>query len=53
MKEKDRIAAGFQLNDQQSLAFLRFSIGNSIASGFFCQTTNVIIHVDFFSGQDP
>ncbi|MHC8355420.1 hypothetical protein ACYZTL_09325 [Pseudomonas sp. LB3P81] len=53
MKEKDRIAAGVLAEIQQSLAFLQFSIGDSIASGFFCQTTNVIIHVDFFSGQDP
>ncbi|AHZ69244.1 hypothetical protein OU5_2165 [Pseudomonas mandelii JR-1] len=38
---------------QHSLAFLLFSFGDSIASGFFCQTTDVIIRVDFFSGQCP
>lgn len=35
------------------MAFLLFSFVNSIASGFFCQTTDVIIRVDFFSGQRP
>jgi len=44
---------GLQLFKQQSLALLQFSIGDAFASGFFCQTTDVIIDVDFFSGQDP
>ncbi|MBT2295562.1 hypothetical protein [Pseudomonas fluorescens] len=53
MKEKDRMAAGFVRKNRQSLAFLRFSIGTPIATGFFCQTTDVIIRADFFSGQLP
>ncbi|WP_156395621.1 hypothetical protein [Pseudomonas sp. Root401] len=53
MKEKDRMAAGFVRSYRQSLAFLHFSIGTAIATGFFCQTTDVIIRADFFSGQVP
>jgi hypothetical protein len=41
------------LIQQHSLAFLRFSIGNAIASGFFWRNTDVIIHVDFLCGQKP
>ncbi|MDP9784564.1 hypothetical protein [Pseudomonas fluorescens] len=53
MKEKDRMAAGVVRLYRQSLAFLRFSIGAAITTGFFCQTTDVIIRADFFSGQVP
>jgi len=53
LKEKYRIAAGVQAGIQQSLALLHFSFGQSIASGFVCRTTDVIIRVDFFSGQSP
>ncbi|YCI16079.1 DUF2288 domain-containing protein [Pseudomonas sp. Z2-20] len=53
MKEKDRLAAGLVRSNRQSLALLRFSIGTAIATGFFCQTTDVIIRADFFSGQLP
>ncbi|EJL01233.1 hypothetical protein PflQ2_4249 [Pseudomonas fluorescens Q2-87] len=41
------------MTSRQSLAFLCSSIGTPFATGFFCQTTDVIIRADFFSGQVP